>query len=398
VPGRDPQPCSGPRFRTICISQVKFLFLSSHAHLALDPAAKAVSGGAELQVALLAAALVERGHEAVIVGGDTGQPDERRLRGVRTLLGGKFHTGKLWDTLKALPLVLRIIAREKPDHTLILGWTSWMFFLLVFRRWSRTRLGFICGLDTEVNGGFRRENPFRGALFEYGVRHADFRWAMTDYQRDQFHRLGLSCGLYRNLILPRAKPRTAPKDIGLLWVARCQPIKRPHLFLDLAARLPETRCVMVCPDEDRPLWEELELRARNLPNVHFLIRVPYHEIQDYYDRAQIFVNTSEAEGFPNSFIQAAQGATAILSLNVDPDGVLTRFGAGLCAGDNLEWFFELAEKLVSDRPALEKLQGQALRFVTELHDTGRNVDAFLAGLGPEGISHPTRSAPTGAPA
>jgi glycosyltransferase involved in cell wall biosynthesis len=373
---------------------VKFLFLSSHAHLVLDPAAKAVSGGAELQVALLAAALVERGHEVVIVGGDTGQPDDRRLRGVRTLLGGKFHTGKLWDTLKALPVVLGIVAREKPDHTLILGWTSWVYFLLVFRRWLRTRLGFICSSDTEVNGAFRRQNPFRGFLFEYGMRHADFRWAMTDYQKEQFHRLGLSCGLYRNLILPRVKPSTVVKDIGLLWVSRCQTIKRPHLFLDLAARLPETRCVMICPDEDRPLWEELELRARNLPNVHFLIRVPYHEIQDYYDRAQIFVNTSEAEGFPNSFIQAAQGATAILSLNVDPDGVLTRFGAGLCADDNLERFFELAEKLVSDRPALEKLQGQALRFVTELHDTDRNVDAFLAGLEPAGISHPTQSAPT----
>jgi hypothetical protein len=83
---------------------------------------------------------------------------------------------------------------------------------------------------------------------------------------------------------------------------------------------------------------------------------------------------------------------------VDPDGVLTRFGAGLCAGDNLEWFFELAEQLVSDRGGLEKLQSRALRFVTELHDTGRNVDAFLAGLGPEGISHPAQAAPTGASA
>ena len=359
---------------------MKFLFLSSYAHLVLDPESTQTSGGAELQVALLAAELAARGHDVVIVGGDSGQADNRTLRGVRTRMGGKFHTGGLPDTLRALPVVLGIVAEEKPDYTLILGWTTWLFFLHVFKPLLHTKLVFICGLDTEVNGVFRAQNPARGALFEYGVRHADLRFAMTDYQREQFHRVGQDCGLYRNLILPRTAPRTAAKDIAFLWVARCQPIKRPHIFLDLAGRMPDARCVMICPDEDRALWDTLESRARALPNVEFLRRVPYHEIQEWYDRAEIFVNTSEAEGFPNSFIQAAQGGAAILSMEVDPDTVLTRYGAGLCAGGDAEKFFAEAARLLRDRAALGTLQNQASQFVTELHDTAKNVDAFLAGL------------------
>ncbi len=359
---------------------MKFLFLSSYAHLVLDPQAKQTSGGAELQVALLAAELAKRGHQVTIVGGDHGQPADRTLQGMRLRTGGRFHTGGLLDTLRALPVVLRIVAEEKPDYTLILGWTTWLFFLHVAKPLLRTKLVFICGLDTEVNGVFRAQNPARGALFEYGVRHADLRLAMTDDQREQFHRAGQDCGLYRNLILPRIAPRKTAKDLALLWVARCQPIKRPHLFLDLAARLPEERCVMICPDEDRALWESLESRARTLPNVEFLRRVPYHEIQEWYDRAQIFVNTSEAEGFPNSFIQAAQGGAAILSLAVDPDMVLTRYGAGLCAGGDVENFFREAARLLGDPAALSALQNQASQFVTELHDNAKNVDAFLSGL------------------
>ena len=359
---------------------MKFLFLSSYAHLVLDPEARQTSGGAELQVALLAAELAARGHEVVIVGGGSGQADGRTLRGVRTRVGGKFHTGGLLDTLLALPVVLRIVAAEKPDYTLILGWTTWLFFLHICKRLLRTKLVFICGLDTEVNGVFRAQNPARGALFEYGVRHADLRFAMTDYQREQFQRAGQDCGLYRNLILPRVAPRSAAKDIAFLWVARCQPIKRPHIFLDLAERQPDARCVMICPDEDRALWDTLESRARTLPNVEFLRSVPYHEIQDYYDRAEFFVNTSEAEGFPNSFIQAAQGGAAILSLEVDPDTVLTRYGAGLCAGGDVEKFFDEAARLRRDPTALGALQSRASQFVTELHDTAKNVDAFLAGL------------------
>lgn len=359
---------------------MKFLFLSSHAHLVLDPEARQTSGGAELQVALLAAELAARGHDVVIVGGDSGQADQRTMKGVRTRLGGKFHTGGLLDTLRALPVVLRIVAEEKPDYTLILGWTAWVFFLHVGKPLLRTKLVFICSSDTEVNGVFRAQNPVRGALFEYGVRHADLRFAMTDYQREQFHRARQNCGLYRNLILARAEPPTAAKDIVFLWVGRCQPIKRPHLFLDLAERLTDARCVMICPDEDRALWKTVESRARKIPNVEFIRRVPYHEIQVWYDRAAIFVNTSEAEGFPNSFIQAAQGGAAILSLKVDPDTVLTRYGAGLCTGGDPKMFFAEAERLRRDSVALGALQSQASRFVTELHDTAKNVDAFLAGL------------------
>ena len=76
---------------------------------------------------------------------------------------------------------------------------------------------------------------------------------------------------------------------------------------------------------------------------------------------------------------AARGA-AILSLAVDPDTVLTRYGAGLCAGGDTEKFFGEAARLLSDPAALGALQSQASQFVTELHDTAKNVDAFLAGL------------------
>ena len=216
---------------------MKFLFHSSFAHLALDPTETRVSGGAELQVALLARELVKRGHECVLVSGDHGQPDNRMLQGVRSRLGGKFQTGGLVDTLQALPVSFRVIEEERPDFTFIYGWTTWLFFLLWSRARKHTRIGFTCMLDTEVNGEFRRENPVRGALFERGIRAADVRYAITDYEVECFKRMGLDSTLYRPLVMPRTVPLSGVKDIDFLWIARCQPIKRPHLFLDLAEAL-----------------------------------------------------------------------------------------------------------------------------------------------------------------
>lgn len=358
---------------------MKFCFLSSYAHLVLDPTANRVSGGAELQVALLALALARAGHEAVVIGGDLGQADGLVFEGVRTRNGGRFQTGGLVDTLRALPRVRRILREERPDYAIVLGWTSWMFFLRYLAP-ATCRPVFICGLDTEVNGEFRRENPVRGALFETGVRSAAARFAMTDYQAAQFARQGLSCGLYRNLILPRAFPRTAEKTVDLLWVARCQPIKRPHLFLDLAMRLPAARCRMICPREDAALWESAAERARGLANVEFIERVPYREAQAHYDEAKIFVNTSTAEGWPNSFIQAGLGNAALLSLDVDPDGLFERFAPGAFAAGNFEALVAGAERLLGSAEALRAAQAGCGRFVAELHDNDRNVAAFLSGL------------------
>jgi len=206
------------------------------------------------------------------------------------------------------------------------------------------------------------------------------RFAMSEYQSELFRRAGLEHGFYRNLILPRRAPRTAEKNVDLLWVARCQPIKRPHLFLDLAERLPAVQCEMICPREDIALWESVSARAAGLSNVVFRESVPYAEIQERYDAAKFLVSTSEAEGFPNNMIQAAQGEAGILSLEVDPDGFIGKFKAGVCAGRDFVRLVAETERLLSDPgPAAAAGQG-AQRMVTEWLDNDVNVDAFLRGL------------------
>lgn len=357
---------------------MKFLFLSSYAHLALDPSTPRVSGGAELQVALLAKELAGLGHEVVIAGADDGQHPEATYSGVRTRPAGRFHTGGLVDTAVALPRVYRMIREERPDYVCLLGWTAWLGFLLGVKR--RTRLIYICGSDAEVDGSYRRANRLRGAIFERGIRGANQRFAMSEHQRRLMQEAGLSCAMYRNLLLPRTAPPDAEKDIDFLWVSRCVGLKRPDLFLDLAEALPTARFVMIMPTEDQALFEKICERAMRISNVQFLPGVPYREVQAYFDRAHVFVNTSDFEGFPNSFIQMGQGRGTILSLRVDPDGVLADFGAGRCAEGDWETFVEDARELVGDAETRAALQRRCEQFVAEWHDNARNVDAFLKGL------------------
>ncbi len=361
---------------------MKTLFLSSHAHLVLDQTSTQTSGGAELQVALLARELAALGHDIVVAGGDTGQADGVVLQGVRVRNAGRFHTGRLTEMIGAIPRVVRVLREEKPEWVVVMGWTAWLFVLWVLRPWIGYKLDFVCALDTEVNGEYRREHPFFGALFEFALRRCDARHAITQEQVGHYRRRGMDATLYRYLIFPRrgTRPAREAKDVDFLWVSRCAPIKRPELFLYLAAALPASFFRMIAPAHDRRLWEKIAARAGTLPNVTLVESVPYHRVQDEYDRARVFVNTSAWEGWPNSFIQAGLGRAALLSLEVNPDDIFGTFRPGVCAAGDFTAMVAAARRMMEDTSALEAMQSGCERFVVEMHNNAKETVAFLRGL------------------
>lgn len=362
----------------------KILFLSGHAHLALDPSAQHASGGAELQVALLAKELVQRGQEVILLAADTAQGDAVMQQGIKIRNGGRFDTGTLWNTLRALPRIISIFRQEKPDIVVVYGWTSWLYLLAQIRNWLGYRLLFVCALDSEIDGGFREAHPWRGILFHKGMELCDARLAITEHQAALFREQKMPCNVMRLLLQENFSPDRVvdheKKSIDLLWVARCNRVKQPQLFLDLAAQFPQARCRMICSNQDEELWQAVKKRALTMPQVEFLEKVPYHEIQSHFDQAKIFVNTSSDEGVPNTFIHAGLGATAIASLKVDPDHMFHHFQAGCCAHDDFQLLVEKTRALLTNQENLFLAQHEANRFVCEWHDNKKNVEIFLSSL------------------
>ena len=104
-----------------------------------------------------------------------------------------------------------------------------------------------------------------------------------------------------------------------------------------------------------------------------------HEIDRYFQRAKVLVNTSRAEGFPNTFIQAGKCGASILSFKVNPDGFLDRFVCGLYADGNLEKMIDSLKHLLNNETYL-KLGQNGLRYVEQFHDitkiAGQYKDLF----------------------
>jgi glycosyltransferase involved in cell wall biosynthesis len=79
------------------------------------------------------------------------------------------------------------------------------------------------------------------------------------------------------------------------------------------------------------LYEQVRAASLEIPNVRFHGPVPYHEIGQFYERARVFVGTSEIEGFPNTYLQAWARGTPVVAF-LDPDQLIARHGMGLAVG------------------------------------------------------------------
>jgi glycosyltransferase involved in cell wall biosynthesis len=104
----------------------------------------------------------------------------------------------------------------------------------------------------------------------------------------------------------------------------------------------------------------------------------------FFRRARALVNTSSFEGTSNAILQAGKYGAAVVSLEVDPDGMFHRTGCALVAGGDRDRLAEHVRTVWSDRAAALSLARRMRQYLQRYHDLdGRiaELEAFLRGLG-----------------
>jgi glycosyltransferase involved in cell wall biosynthesis len=141
-------------------------------------------------------------------------------------------------------------------------------------------------------------------IFRYGIRNADKVVVQSDRQAHAcLQTFGRDATRINSCYGFQGEPGLP--DGHILWVGNVKPIKRPELFLELARRLPQFRFRLVGgAAAGAAHFEALRKRAEALGNVDMVGFVPYADVESHFDGASLLVNTSEGEGFPNTFMQA----------------------------------------------------------------------------------------------
>jgi glycosyltransferase involved in cell wall biosynthesis len=338
-------------------------------------------GGESVQQTLLGRALARRGHEVSMVVADYGQADGAEWEAIRVFKAYRPHAG--------LP-VLRFIhprwtgmwsALARADADLYYTSCAGMHVGLValFCRRFRRRFVFRTASDPDCDRSrvrvfvrFARDRW----LYAQGLRRAD---AILVQSASQAETLARSYGLasrVAGMLVEKPLP-VADRDIDVLWVGNIQRVKRPDRVLELAERLPQVMIHMVggpLPRQET-LFRDVKHAAAARANVSFHGHLSYRDTNDLYGRAKVLVNTSEVEGFPNSYLQAWIRGVPVVTL-IDPDGVIEREGLGV-AVRNPAWIPDAIRHLLGDPAAWKAASDRCRAFMAREYGEDKVLATYL---------------------
>jgi glycosyltransferase involved in cell wall biosynthesis len=210
----------------------------------------------------------------------------------------------------------------------------------------------------------------RKSLWQYrlGVRCAN---AIVVQTHDQHELASRAFGVDATVIpsfCEAATPVVSTRD-AFLWVGGIAEVKNPLGFVDLVGRLPAVRFRMLATGRPGAEAIAVELRraAATLPNLELLEPRSRAEALELYGSAIALVNTSHLEGFPNTFLEAWARSTPVVSLGVDPDGVVERRALGLVGGGTLDGLAAAVTRYWNDHDAASVAGDAGKRYVEEVH-------------------------------
>ena len=188
---------------------------------------------------------------------------------------------------------------------------------------------------------------------EYGLRNASHIVVQTENQKKL---LAANYGRTDATVIRNFHPQPQSEVVRserfrVVWVANLKPIKQPEVYLALARRLQDAPIsfAIVGGPSTNPRWQrEMDAQIAACPNVAYLGQLDQDAVNAELAASHLLVNTSKLEGFSNTFIQAWLHGVPVVSLNVNPDGLLDG-ELGYCAQGSIDRLVELIADLSRDR-------------------------------------------------
>lgn len=342
------------------------------------------TGGAEAQIAYLAAALAQMGHEVGLIYGDG-----KDLRSQRTVAGVTcLNVSPSWRDLLSIAAFWRAINLFSPDLLYARLPSDFLWLMGLYAR-SRKGTRFLYALASPLHcapwTAYDYNRWFHAPLHAIGLWSAHVIAIQHDQQAALVGpRLRRRLASVPNLVQsvsdnPRPYDATA---YDAIWVALIRPEKGLERFVALAESLPDLRFAVAGgfdPIVGAKLCTQLKQRMRASTNLTFLGPQRAERIRALLRESKVLVNTSPAEGFPNTMLEAWSVGTPVVSLSVDPGGVIAREQLGLVSGTEDKLIRDVS--LLARSEALNsRLGGGGLAYVRQRHCLEAVCDALKQAL------------------
>lgn len=345
-------------------------------------------GGAERLQWMLARALVQAGWSVTVGVRRYLAPQQTSvISGVRFVGIQPAYRGRAF--LRAWS---RFLDDERPNWYYWQGADPLFGPLLLVARMKAVRGIFSAAFDRDVQP--------RVALTRRQHLWPIYAWGLSAVERIFVQHGGQLSELSRTL---QAKTSVMPGVVGLrdhcktrsergnyvVWVAVMRQPKRPDLLIEIARKSPDVR-YLVCGGisthrTPAGYGERMAAELQTLPNVEYMGHVAPDRALDAIGNATALLSTSDQEGFPSTFLEAWSAGTPVVSISVDPDGIIARRGLGCVSGDTDGAVSDL-RRLLTSSEAFEPMSNRARQYIEREHSEAAVAHAFNTAVGLESIA------------
>jgi len=170
-------------------------------------------------------------------------------------------------------------------------------------------------------------------LLKYGITNAQYIIGQAKYQDELLQKnYQKHCDLIVSNFHPKPEADIKKNNpVKVVWIANYKKWKQPELFLELVEEFTSNKDIvffMIGRPKNEDWQKIMQQKETKLKNFHYLGEQKIEEVNRILCESHIFINTSRHEGFPNTFIQAWLRRVPVISLNVDPDGLIKENGLG----------------------------------------------------------------------
>jgi glycosyltransferase involved in cell wall biosynthesis len=318
------------------------------------------AGGGELQMALLAKALVKSGHKVVFLDYNISEGFVTS-EGVEVKCITGYNDGiRFLRAFRRLQLIYLVLKNQKADvyycrirdfRHILAFWASRKVnakFILALAsdldvKDTRARLKYLYFAET-AGAWWLFNGLLSEIVYSWLLRNSDLVLVQHEGQKKSLRQKGISSTILYNLIEMNNVPVSKKDERNdFCYVGSLDRRKGFVDFFNLVKSSQLYNYKIIGSPRDKT-GEKYFDKLKMLKNATLLGRLNHSDTLSHIAGSRALISTSPLEGFPNIFIEAWACGIPVLSLYVDPGNVIEREGLGFVAkGDIMRLSSAMAE-------------------------------------------------------
>jgi glycosyltransferase involved in cell wall biosynthesis len=165
-------------------------------------------------------------------------------------------------------------------------------------------------------------------------------------------------------------------SLKIIWIGNARKIKKLEVFINLAKNYVKEahKFIIIGKLEDSKYGKSLKAMIDSTENISYLGEKTNDFINSYLKHCFVLINTSESEGFSNTFIQAWLQGIPVISLSSDPDDIISQYDLGYYCHSDINMVDYYLNKLIVDRDSYFEISRNCFSYAINKFSIKNNME------------------------